>query len=132
VKNGMQEQFLFLLKLKRFHMSHEKNQGLIETLNNCATECSHCAMSCLEEKDVKMLTACIKLNIDCAEVCRMTASLLSRGSEHGIHLLAECAEICNACGTECKEHSHMEHCRKCAEVCFNCAEECTSLSTSIL
>jgi hypothetical protein len=109
-------------------MSHEKNQSLIDTLNNCATECSHCAMACLDENDVKMLAGCIKLNIDCAEVCRLAASLLSRGSEHGIHLLSECAEICNACARECKKHSHMEHCRKCAEVCFNCAEECTSVT----
>jgi hypothetical protein len=109
-------------------MSHEKNQSLIDTLNNCATECSHCAMACLDENEVKMLAGCIKLNMDCADVCRMTASLLSRGSEHGIHLLPECAEICDACATECKKHSHMEHCRKCADVCFNCAEECTSVT----
>jgi len=66
-------------------MSHEKNQELIDALNNCAIECSHCAMACLDEEDVKMLTACIKLDIDCAEVCRVTASLLSRGSIHGPH-----------------------------------------------
>ena len=105
-------------------MSHEKNQRLIHSLNNCAAECGHCAMACLKEKDVQMLTDCIKLDIDCAEVCRLTASLLSRGSAHGIHLLKECAEICTACSDECKKHSHMEHCRKCADVCFECAEQC--------
>jgi hypothetical protein len=107
-------------------MSHEKNQRLIDTLNNCSTECSHCAMACLDEKEVTMLSDCIKQNIDCAEVCRLAASLLSRGSRHGIHLLEECAELCKACAAECKKHDHMAHCRKCAETCFNCAEECTS------
>lgn len=106
-------------------MSHEKNIALIDVLNNCATECSHCAMACLDEQDVKMLAKCIKLNIDCADICRLTASLLSRGSVHGIHLLNECAEVCEACAEECEKHSHMEHCKKCAEACRHCAEECS-------
>ena len=109
-------------------MSHEKNQGLIDTLNNCAIECSHCAMACLDENDVKMLTACVKLNIDCADVCKLAASLLSRGSEHGNHLLEECAEICEACATECEKHSHMEHCKRCADVCRHCADECSAIA----
>jgi hypothetical protein len=109
-------------------MSHEKNIGLIDALNNCAIECSHCAMACLDEEDVKMLAACIKLNIDCAEVCRLTASLLSRGSMHGNHLLKECVEICEACADECEKHSHMEHCKKCADVCRHCAEECSEMA----
>ena len=108
-------------------MSHEKNQALIYALNNCATECGHCAMACLDEQDVAMLTKCIKLDLDCAEVCRFTASLLSRGSEHGIHLLKECAEICDACADECEKHSHMMHCKKCAVVCRDCAEECSEM-----
>ena len=66
-------------------MSHERHVVVIETLNRCAIECSHCAMACLDEDDVKMLKHCIKLDLDCAEVCRTAASLLSRGSEHGEH-----------------------------------------------
>jgi len=109
-------------------MAHERNQALIDSLNNCATECGHCATACLNEEDVKMLARCIKLNIDCADVCRLTTSLLSRGSEHGYHLVKECAEICDACAEECEKHSHMEHCRKCAEVCRHCAEECRQIA----
>lgn len=109
-------------------MSHEKNIALIDALNNCATECSHCAMACLEEYDVSTLTKCIKANIDCADICRLTASLLSRGSEHGIHLLKECVEVCDACAEECEKYSDMEHCKKCAEVCRHCAEECSEMA----
>jgi hypothetical protein len=31
---------------------------LTATLNNCATECSHCAMACLDEQGVKEMTRC--------------------------------------------------------------------------
>ena len=108
-------------------MAHEKNQSLIEALNNCAAECNHCATACLEEQDVKMLSRCIKLDLDCADVCQLTASLVARGSEHASHLLKECADICDACAEECEKHAeHMDHCRACAEECRRCAEECRS------
>jgi Domain of Unknown Function (DUF326) len=72
-------------------MSHEQNRGLLDALTKCAEECNHCAAACLEEQDVKMLARCIKLDIDCAEICSLAASFVARGSEHAQHLLHECA-----------------------------------------
>jgi hypothetical protein len=97
-------------------MSHEQNQGLINALAKCAAECSHCFTACLGEQDVKMLARCIKLDVDCAEICKLAISFVSRGSEHSQHILNECAEIC----------MHMEHCIQCAEACRLCAEQCHS------
>lgn len=105
-------------------MAHQKNQELMNALNNCAAECNHCATACLDEQDVKMLARCIKLDIDCADICLLTASFVARDSEHANHLLKECAEICEACAEECEKHAHMEHCRKCADACRHCAEAC--------
>ena len=105
-------------------MAHQQNKQLMDALNNCATECNHCTTACLDEQDVKMLAKCIKLDLDCAEICRLTASLIARGSEHGKHLLKECGEICNACAQECEKHSHMKHCKRCAEACRVCAQAC--------
>ena len=52
-------------------MSHEQHHQLIAALNNCVTECNHCATACLDEQDVKMLSKCIKLDIDCADICKI-------------------------------------------------------------
>lgn len=108
-------------------MSHEQHHQLIAVLNNCVAECNHCATACLDEQDVKMLSKCIKLDIDCAEICSTTASLLARDSDHGHHLLKECVEVCNACADECEKHSAMgmEHCKTCAEACRACADACS-------
>ena len=105
-------------------MAHQENQSLLEALNNCAAECNHCATACLDEQDVKMLARCIKLDLDCADICQLTASYVARGSEHANHLLKECAEICEACAAECEKHTHMEHCKRCAVACRRCAEAC--------
>ncbi|MFT3681362.1 MAG: four-helix bundle copper-binding protein [Ferruginibacter sp.] len=99
-------------------------RDLIEQLSECAMVCNHCASACLQEKNVEMLSACIRLDLDCADICTLAARMLARGSQHGIHLLTECREICFACAEECERHSHMEHCEKCAEACRSCAELC--------
>jgi hypothetical protein len=104
-------------------MSHNKNETLISALNDCASACARCATACLDEEHVKMMTACIKLDLDCADICKVTASFLARGSVHGKHLLKECAEICRACGDECSKHD-MDHCQQCAEACRRCEEAC--------
>jgi len=107
-------------------MSHEQNRGLVDALAKCIAECNHCVTACLDEQDVKMLVRCIKLDMDCAAICELAISFVSRGSEHAQHILDECAEICEACAEECEKHSHMDHCRKCAEACRSCAELCHS------
>ena len=111
-------------------MAHEKNRGIMDALYNCAGECNHCATACLDEQDVKMLARCIKLDIDCADICLLSASNVARDSEHAHHLLKECAEICEACAEECEKHAKhgMEHCRVCAEACRRSAEECMQLA----
>ena len=106
-------------------MSHDQNQRLMDALAKCAAECSHCATACLKEQDVKMLERCIRLDLDCAEICESATGFVARGSEHAEHILRVCAEICNACAEECEKHGHhMDHCKRCAEACRACAEAC--------
>ena len=71
------------------------------------------------------MTDCIRLDMDCAEICCLLASFIAKDSMHANHLLHECAEICEACAEECEKHSHLEHCRACAEACRHCVEACT-------
>ena len=105
-------------------MPQEVSQELMQALGVCAGHCDYCATACLNERDVQMLSRCIRLDLDCAGICRLTASFAARGSEHTNHLLKECAEICEACAEECEKHSHMDHCRACAEACRQCADAC--------
>lgn len=99
------------------------NDELIKKLDICIAACNFCAASCLKEDDVKMMAACIAIDIDCAEVCRTTAILLARDSKYGKHLLRECVELCKACAAECIKHP-MGHCQACAKACEECAEAC--------
>lgn len=108
-------------------MTENKNSYLVKILAECAEKCNNCASACLEERDMKLLKDCIKLDIDCADICQLTAKLIARDSQHAEHLLKECVEVCIACATECEKHAHMEHCKVCAETCRTCAELCSQV-----
>ncbi len=100
-----------------------KNSELHTALTECAAACHMCLDACLGEGDVKMMTKCIRLDLDCAEICTMIAAFVARSSEHASHLLAECAEICGKCAAECEKHD-MDHCQECARACRKCEAAC--------
>ena len=106
----------------------------IEACLSCAATCNACADACLAEPQLDMLRRCIRLNLDCADLCAVTARVLGRPAEVDPSLartlLEACARACAACGAECQKHAKMhEHCRVCAEDCARCERECqTALS----
>lgn len=104
-------------------MPHEQYQSCIDA----CYACDHCAVSCLDESDVKNMTRCIKLDMDCAQICRLAASYMARGSEFAQTICQVCADLCEACGQECAKHQ-MDHCQRCAQACRKCAEACRQMA----
>jgi hypothetical protein len=108
----------------------------IDACHDCAQACTSCADACLGEKSVAELTQCIRLNLDCADLCDVTAAVATRrtGSNEGIikRMLEVCAEACRICGEECARHaSKHEHCRICADACKRCEGSCRDASETI-
>jgi hypothetical protein len=109
-------------------MNHEKFQKCIDACYKCAIACDHCAAECLKENEVRMLTQCIQLNIECSSFCREAAHMMSIGGTLAKQLCDLCAKICEHCGNECEIHSSMEHCRACAAECRKCAAKCREMA----
>src|SRR5690606_41702031 len=87
-------------------------QQCIELCFSCSQTCTSCADACLAEPKVEELVRCIRLNLDCADICGATGRLLTRLTDPEPALLrqalAACAEACRVCGDECAKHgSHM-------------------------
>lgn len=108
-------------------MMQEQLQACIDACNACATACQHCAAECLREDDVKMMSACIALDMDCADMCRVAAGALARASELSGYICQTCAEVCKTCADECGKHA-MDHCQACAQACRECADQCRQMS----
>lgn len=111
-------------------MAHEQFQSCIEACYACAQACDHCASSCLTEQDVKSMADCIRLDIDCAEICRLAAGYMARGSDMVTEICRLCADICDACADECEQHP-MQHCQDCAKACRRCAGECRRMISGV-
>jgi hypothetical protein len=100
-------------------------QEILQELNACAAACNVCYNACLNEEDVDMMTRCIELDRECADICQLTASILARDSENADKYLKFCADICDICAGECKKQDK-DHCRECARACSSCAALCRS------
>ncbi|MGE4063518.1 MAG: four-helix bundle copper-binding protein [Rhodospirillaceae bacterium] len=108
----------------------------IDECHACVQACTSCADACLAEQDVERLRQCIRVDLDCADVCRTTAALASRRTGSNEDLLRAalefCATACEICNEECKRHAeHHEHCRVCAEACRTCADACREAMDSL-
>jgi len=116
------------------------NRALIAAIDaayDCAQTCTSCADACLAEQMVHDLRQCIRLNMDCADVCAATASISNRrtGSNEEVirRMLDTCITACRLCGEECARHaSHHEHCRVCAESCRTCERACQEALRSMM
>lgn len=79
------------------------------------------------------MVACIRLDLDCADVCTATSRVLSRQTACDTQVtravLEACATACRRCGDECSTHGEagMEHCRVCAEAFRRCERACRAL-----
>ena len=85
---------------------------------------------------VAELVRCIRLNLDCADVCRATSQVLTRqtATEPALwrDLVNACSTACVVCAEECERHADMhEHCRICAEHCRECVQVCDSLLQAV-
>lgn len=112
-------------------MSHEQNQSCIEACKTCAEMCDSCVAASRYDPNPQMMSRCNALCMDCAAMCRLAASYLSRDSEFIDLICQDCAEVCSTCAEECLKHP-MSHCRDCAIACNECAEECLKMGTTPL
>ena len=108
----------------------------IEACFSCAQFCISCADASLAEEMVAELRRCIRLDLDCADLCLATGKLaIRRTGANGETLAAAleaCATLCRLCAEECDRHAaRHEHCRLCAEECRRCEAACREAIGSI-
>lgn len=108
----------------------------INACYECAQSCTSCADACLSEDKVQNLRRCIRLNLDCADICDATGRVLSRQTEPNWDVVRSqveaLARACRVCGDECERHAdEHEHCRVCMEACRRCEESCNNLLSQL-
>ena len=110
--------------------------AVIDALSDCAQACDADTAADLGEQNVTEMVTCIRLCLDCADICTATVRVTSRQTDYDANvnrpLLEACAAICRSCGDECERHARMhEHCRVCAEACRRCERACRELLDAV-
>jgi hypothetical protein len=118
------------------NIDRQKLADCIHACFACGETCTACADACLSEDMVAELTKCIRTNLDCADICTTTGTVLSRHTGYDANItraiLEACRLACASCATECEAHADMhEHCRICAEACRRCEQACADLLGSL-
>lgn len=121
---------------QRTSWSEEAVAECIRACVACEQACVACADACLSEEMVGQLRACIRLNLDCADVCASTGRVLSRQTSPDPELVRAQVELlalaCRKCGDECGRHAPKhEHCRLCEEACRSCEKACRQFLGSL-
>jgi hypothetical protein len=119
-----------------FNLDADLLAGAIDALSDCAQACTADADADLSEQNISEMVSCIRLCLDCADVCAATVGVTSRQTEYDANvtrpLLEACVAACRSCGDECERHAGMhEHCRVCAEACRRCEQACRQLVAAI-
>lgn len=104
----------------------------IDACLKCVQSCTSCSDADLAEDNVAEMTTCIALCLTCADLCAVTARVLSRVAQWDnfvVHrLLQACVRSCTRSAEECRRHApHHPHCAICERVCRACIEACNTL-----
>jgi Domain of Unknown Function (DUF326) len=104
----------------------------IEALVDCAEACNADNAADLSEQNVSAMVTCIRLCLDCTDICTAAARVVSRLTDYDAAvtrpLLQACVAVCASCGAECERHAGThEHCRVCGEACRRCEQACRAL-----
>jgi hypothetical protein len=107
-----------------------------DALSDCAQACIADVDADLSEQNVTEMVTCIRLCLDCADVCTAAIGVTSRQAAYDARvmrpLLEACVAICKSCGDECGRHAgHHEHCRVCEQACRVCEQACRDLLDTI-
>jgi hypothetical protein len=71
---------------RSFNVDAQVLAACIEACFDCGQTCRACADACLSEENVADLAKCIRLDLDCADVCVATGKVLSRQTEYDANL----------------------------------------------
>jgi hypothetical protein len=104
------------------------HEGCVKACQDCARSCNETSNHCYEQVAAgkKEHANALRLVVDCAEFCSLSAGMVASGSPLMVHSCAACAEACKACGAECERFDGTEM-KDCARACNVCEQSCRAM-----
>jgi hypothetical protein len=101
----------------------------IQACMRCELACLASAEACLGDADLQDLGRCVRLSLDCAEICLATRTLVAEALLSAPRLvlaqLLVCARMCATCEAECgRLGPHSTQIGRAARACADCLTLC--------
>jgi hypothetical protein len=106
--------------------NHFMNEDFVMTVQDCEAVCEHMTHHLMRMQMEDRVAQAMLLR-ECADICGVTAKFAARDAIYARNMAALCADICQACGTECLRYPD-DMSQHCAMVCLNCAKHCRSFA----
>lgn len=108
---------------------HSAMERCIQECLNCYSVCTTTVNHCLSLGGAHAAPEYITTLLDCAEICRTSASFMLRNSPLHTRTCGLCAEVCERCAVECEQMADGDRqMLDCAKACRRCAESCRSMA----
>ena len=116
-------------------MAHATHGDYSDPMLACIQNCQDCHRACLQT-----LTYCmqqggrharpdhLRLLMDCAEICLVSANFMLRASDLHRHTCAACAEVCRRCAADCAAMGDDTRMKALADTCRHCADSCAAMA----
>lgn len=111
-------------------MTIAMQHGVTEALT-CHRICEETITHCLRQGGAHSDPDHIRLLMDCADICRMAADYMVRGSEFHAALCALCADICATCAAGCERFHDDDTMVACAQACRRCEASCRQMASAM-
>jgi hypothetical protein len=115
-----------------------KVNALVEGIRACYDYAEACLVDAdadLAEPHTLEMVRCIRLCLECADVCLATGAMLLRQTSFdpatARGTLQACVQTCKVCGDDCEHHAQhgIAHCQTCMKACRRCEQACTTILT---
>lgn len=112
------------------HHMGEDMQRCIQLCQDCHARCIQLISHCLTLGGRHATPTHIRLLMDCAQLCTVTADFMARDSAFHERTCTVCAELCRRCAESCDQIAGDDQLiKQCAELCRRCAESCDRMAS---
>ena len=100
----------------------------IQNCQDCHRACLQTLVHCMKQGGPHAAPEHLRLLMDCADVCGVSAAFMLRASDLHAHTCAACAAVCRACAEACAAMGDDVRMGALADTCRHCAESCEAMA----
>jgi hypothetical protein len=117
-------------------MADATHSDYSEQMLVCIQNCQDCHRACLQTLAYCMSQGGphaepnhLRLLMDCADICAVSAAFMLRASDLHSHVCAACAQVCGACADDCAAMGDDPRMKALSDTCRHCAESCAAMAS---